>query len=259
MRGPVRILFAPFAACLLAGCLLASGPSIGRAAEGLYLTWNDCALDAAATHDLVSGCASDLGEQALYCAFGLSAPVDSVLGLELVVDVQSAAPQMPDWWRFDLGGCRAGNLSAGFVFPPFSPCGDFFHGNAAGGLQDYSLREPRGGAGQARIKVAASVLPSVGGYASLDAEQIYYAVRLTITNAHTAGAGPCAGCSQPACLVLNSILLRRQPGTAGGDLVVSVPGPGLANRATWQSGLGADCAAVPVRAVTWGRIKGLYR
>jgi hypothetical protein len=63
----------------------------------------------------------------------------------------------------------------------------------------------------------------------------------------------------PACLVLNSILVRRSPGAVGGDSFVSTPGPGDANRATWQ-GTGADCSAVPVRRQsTWGAVKSLYR
>jgi hypothetical protein len=254
MRSPARILSIP-----LVACLLAVGPPAVRAAEGLYLTWNDCASGPGATRDRGSSCASETGQQNLYCAFGVSAPVDSVLGLELVVDVQSADPALPDWWRFDMGGCRAGNLRAGFVFPSPSPCGDFLNGNAAGGLQGYYLNEPRGGASQARIQVAASLLESVGGYASLDPNGMYYAACLTLTNTRTIGAGACAGCPQPVCLVLNSITLRRQPGALGGDQFLSVPGPGQANWATWQGGLGADCAAVPVRAVSWGRVKSLYR
>jgi hypothetical protein len=254
MRSPARILCS-----VLVACLLAVAPSAVRAAEGLYLTWNDCALGAGATHDRGSGCTSETGQQSLYCAFGLPAPVDSVLGLDLVVDVQSADPVLPDWWRFDSGGCRAGSLSAGFVFPSSSPCGDFLQGNAAGWLQGYYLDEPRGAANQSRIKVAASLLASLGGYASLDSVGTYYAARLTLTNIGTVGGGACAGCTRPVCLVLNSILVRRQPGTAGGDQFLSVPGPGQANWATWQGGLGADCAAVPVRTVTWGRIKSLYR
>ena len=254
MRNPARILYIPLVACLLVG-----GPSAVRAAEGLYLTWNDCAPGAGATRDRGSDCTSETGQQNLYCAFGVPASLDSVLGLELVVDVQSADPVLADWWRFDPGACREGNLRAGFVFPSPSPCGDFLDGNAAGGLQGYYPNEPRGGANQARIKVAASLLESVAGYASLDSEGTYYAARLTITNTRTIGTGACAGCLQPVCLVFNSITVLRQPGAAGGDQFLSEPGPGQANWATWQGGLGADCVAVPVRAVTWGRIKGLYR
>ena len=59
--------------------------------------------------------------------------------------------------------------------------------------------------------------------------------------------------------MLNSVIVKRQPGTAGGDVILGEPGPGNANWATWQGGSGANCATVPARAVTWGRLKGLYR
>ena len=79
-------------------------------------------------------------------------------------------------------------------------------------------------------------------------------------HALTTGEGTvCGGCAGSACLVLNGMWIRRQPGAVGGDVLLSEPGTGQANWATWQGGTGADCAAVPVRAVTWGRLKGLYR
>ena len=240
---------------LVTACVLAAAALPVRAAEGLYLTWNDCALAAGAASDLSQACASDLGQQALYCAFRLPAPVDSVLGVEIVVDVQHADATLPDWWRFDVVGCRAGNLGAGFDFTSQSACVDFLQGHATGDLQGYYLTEPRGGASQARIRAAASVLPGFG-YAQLDASSMYYGARLTITNVNTTA---CTGCAGPACLVLNSVIVKRQPGTAGGDVILGEPGPGNANWATWQGGSGANCATVPARAVTWGRLKGLYR
>ena len=235
----------------------AHGPA--RAQEGLFLTWNDCAQGGSALHNRGSTCLSNAGEQSLYCAFRMPAPADSVLGLELVVDVQHSAVTMPAWWMFGSGGCRAGYLRVGFDFTALTSCADLFNGNASGGLQDYIVGQPRGGANQARIRVAAALLPSLG-YATLDATSLYYAAKLTLTNNNTvAPATVCDGCLGTACLVLNSIIVRRQPGAIGGDITLTVPGPGEATYATWQGGAGADCALVPVRAVTWGRIKGMYR
>jgi hypothetical protein len=244
----------PLPMLLATACTLAATSPAARAAEGLFLTWNDCALAPGAAADLSQACASDIGLQALYCAFRLPAPADSVLGVEIVVDVQHADATVPDWWRFDVAGCRAGSLGAGFDFTSQSACADFLQGHATGALGYYPT-EPRGGANQARIRAAASVLPAFG-YAQLDASSMYYAARLTITNSNTA---VCAGCAGHACLVLNSVIVKRQPGTAGGDMVLGEPGPGNANWATWQGGTGANCASVPARSVTWGQLKGLYR
>lgn len=232
-------------------------PAAPRAEEGLFLTWGDCALGSSA-RDLASPCDSNTGGQSLFCAFRLPFAADSVLGLELVVDVQHADATMPSWWMFAPGGCRAGDLRPTFDFRTLSACQDFLLGNASGGLQDYTVGQPRGGAGQARIRIAAALLPGFG-YATLDATDMYYAAVLTIPNDFSTGISACPGCADPACLVLNSILVRRQPGVPGGDIYLTTPGPGDANFATWQGGVGADCNTVPVRAVTWGRVKGLYR
>ena len=246
------------AAALGAALLLASGPA-ARAAEGLYLTWDECALSGLANHNRVNICSSNIGGQDLFVAFRLAQPADSVLGLEIVVDVQHADAVMPDWWQLGSGGCRSGALVPSFDFSIYTTCADFMGGQAAGGLQGYFVGQPRGGANQARIKMAAAFLPSVG-YATLNADDLYYGARMNFQNIYTVAPGPvCAGCPDAACLVLNSIWVKRQPGAIGGDVYVTVPGPGNANFATWQGGAGADCAAVPVRPVTWGRVKSLYR
>jgi hypothetical protein len=243
---------------LLTGLLLCGAVCpAARADEGLFLTWGDCALGTSA-HDRSNACDTNVGDQRLLCAFRMPFAADSVLGLELVVDVQHSAASLPGWWMFSPGGCRDGYLRPTFDFAGRSSCQDFFFGNAAGGLQSYTVGQPRGGASQVRIRMAAAMLPSFG-YATLNATDMYYAAVLPIPNDFTVGGTVCSGCAGPACLVLNSILVRRQPGTAGGDIVLTAPGPGGANFATWQGGTGADCSAVPVRPLTWGQIKGLYR
>jgi len=241
------------AALLLAALTMPA--SSGRAAEGLSLTWNDCATAAGSSHDLVWTCDSNSGESGLFCAFGVGATVDSVLGFELVVDIQHSAPVLPDWWQFASGGCRYGQLDADFDFRAFTGCADFSAARASGGVLGYYVGEPRYGAGQARIKVAGAWLPDAG-YATLSPDSTYYAARVIIRHGLTSG---CSGCSGAACLVFNGMRIRRQPGAVGGDVELSVPGLDSSNWATWQSGDGADCATVPVRAVTWGRLKGLYR
>jgi hypothetical protein len=248
----------PALAGLLAGSLLCGAfcPA-SRADEGLYLSWGDCALGASSS-DLSNACDTNVGVQKLFCAFRMPFAVDSVLGVEVVVDVQHSSASMPAWWMFSPGGCRAGTLRPAFDFTGRSACHDFFLGNATGDLQGYTVGRPRGGANQARIELAAAMLPGFG-YATLNASDMYYAAILPIPNDFTVGGTACSGCAGPACLVLNSILVRRQPGTAGGDVLVTGPGSTGANFATWQGGAGADCAAVPVRPMTWGQIKGLYR
>jgi hypothetical protein len=229
-------------------------PCGAGAAEGLFLSWNACANDPESRQDKVAGCASDIDEQVLDCAFTLGFPLDSVVALEVVVDVQVSGGTLPDWWRLEPGGCRAPALVGATVFPSQTPCEDFWQGRAATPKQAfYFPGQPRGGASQARIVLACALLPDSAE--RLEASTMYHAVRLVLRNQRTS---QCPGCALPACLVLNSILVGRLPGAPGGDLLIQTPGPDLANRATWQGGAG-ECAAVPVRPGSWGRIKSLYR
>jgi len=243
---------------LLLAVLLAAGRS-ADAGEGLYLTWNDCAQGPSAAHDAASACDVNTGQRTLTCAFTVPVAVDSVLGVQLIVDLQHSEATLPDWWRFATGDCRAGELRAEFDFTARSACSDVFGGFASGSLLAYYATQPRGGFNQARIVAAASRLPDYG-YMRFDPDVMYYGASLVIGNARTvAPQAVCAGCAGSACLVLNSVLIQRQPGASGGDVFIAQPGAGDANFATWQGGATEGCRTVPVRSLTWGQIKSLYR
>lgn len=243
-------------AAALVAWALAAGPA--AAAEGLYLTWDDCFQGATATSNRGFDCLSNVGANELYCAFTMPQAADKVVAVEIVIDIQHANATLPDWWRLDVGGCRQGSVSAAVDFPGKTACLNMWQGTPAiAGVQGYIPAEPRGALSQARIKVAASVLPQDA--LTLDGSSMYYAARIIINNARTVGTPSCAGCDQPACLVLNSILIGRLPGSPGGNYFLQTPGAGDANWARWQGGAGANCAAVPVLNRTWGQIKSLYR
>jgi hypothetical protein len=236
----------------LAAVGLAVSPAL--AADALFLTWNDCYLGATAAANRDFACDTNVGEEDLYCAFTIAQAVNDVIGVEIVVDLQHSAPSLPDWWQFDTG-CHQGSLAAAATFPSHTACLDMWAGAASAfaGIQGYIAGEPRGGSGQARIKVVGGVLPQEA--VALDATDSYYAARIILRHDKSTGSSSCAGCDQPACLVLNSILVR----TLGTDYLIQTGGAGAANWARWQGGAGADCAAVPVRNRAWGQVKSLYR
>lgn len=221
------------------------------AAEGLYLTWNECAAGGAAMRTASFPCDSNSGERSLYAAFTLPHAVDSVVAVVAVVDLQGQGAELPPWWRLEPKGCRYPSLVATATFAAGGACEDFWGGEATlGGPPSYAVGEPRGAASQARIQAAFALLPE--RHRRLEAGPMYYALRLVLRNA---GTTTCGGCAEGACLVLNSILIGR---LEGGDLLLETPGPGQANRATWQ-GSGVGCDPVPVQARTWGALKSLYR
>jgi hypothetical protein len=245
-------------ACSATALLLALWAAPAASAEGLYLTWGDCALNGAGTSLRTFACNTDVGDQALYCALVMPQATDSVLAIEMTVDVQVAATDLPDWWRYGFGGCREGMLVADLDFAPLTTCGSVLPSGASGGLLSYVVGMPRGGAAQARLRIGFSVPSSQP--MTLNGTTMYYAARITFPN--TGATGGCSGCGDPACLVLNSILVRRPPrpvGTPTTDVLLTTPGPGNGNWASWQMTSAATCQAVPVRNRTWGEIKSLYR
>lgn len=261
VRRPARVTALALGAALaVAGAL----PGVSRAAEGLYLNWDDCAQGALASSNRTFACNVNTGVNELYVAYTMPQAVDNVLAVEVVIDLQHSASVLPDWWHFEPNGCRWGlnefNFAPAANFPGRTACVDMWQGaqvEPIAELAGYIPGQPGGGAGQARIKVTASVRPEYAR--SLDATSMYYAVRIVLTNARTVGSPSCFGCDGAACLVLNSILIGRLDGSPGGNVFLQAPGPGEANWARWQGGTGADCAAVPVRNRAWGQLKGLYR
>jgi len=247
-------------ALLLAlACAVARAQDVS-AAEAIYLSWSDCiAPGSAAQPDQLFGCGSNAQTFELLCAFTLPfATGADVIGVEVVVDVQHSEATLPPWWMMAASGqCRSGDLIASVDFSDNPGCADPWQGAAAGEVQGFDIGMPRALPSQVRIKAVAGV-PSPSAR-TLDATTTYNALKLVISSDHSAPPVQCAGCNEPACLVLNSILVRRLSGAPGGDIQLVLPGAGNANRATWQGGVGADCALVPARRTTWGEIKSLYR
>ena len=255
-RSP-RVFFPALAGALAIALVLLLTPhaSGAGAADGLHLTWNDCPLGPSSSQNRNFDCASETGRSDLFLAFTVGAPVDSVLGLEAVVDLQAAGLGLPDWWSFQAGACRADVLLASDVFGATN-CLDVWQGQTSGGVVDYVPGMPRGGGNQARLRMALGVPVPQARF--LDNAGMYYAFRVVIPHVATAG---CSGCATPVCLVFNTLRIRRPPrpeGAPDGDVLLQTPGSS-GNWSTWQTGLGADCLAVPARNRTWGAVKALYR
>ena len=232
-------------------------PGVASAQEALLLGWEECRLTGLADEAFTCGANDQTIE--LFCAFRLPFGTGAdVIGVEAVVDVQHSQAALPDWWLMAASGqCRSGALTAGADFSAVSACVDPWRGAATAEIQAFDIGMPRGGANQVRI-LAVAGLPSDSAR-TISASDVCYGVKIRIHTMKTNGPGSCVGCSDGACLVLNGITVRRLPGAPGGDLKLTIPAAGDGNRVTWRGGAGADCALVPVRAVTWGRIKSLYR
>jgi hypothetical protein len=250
---------------MLCGLLLALTASLASAAAGVNLRWTECFGDAGASNRN-STCASNTGSQAMMGSFELGADLGDVSGLEIVVDIATASPTLPAWWAFkNVGTCRQASLGMGSALSPNAAnCADWSNGAPAGGLAAYNIGIPDPNTARI-IGGIAEALP----LSQLVAGQEYFGFSVAINNAKTVGTGACAGCSVPACIVLNSILCATPPvaGVPSRDTKVSGPTNGTdSNFCTWQGGAGVNTgrgtgcpSATPTHNTTWSSVKSLYR
>ena len=229
-------------------------------AAGVNLSWNNCAGEGTGANNKTFACASNNGTNVLVTSFTLDSDVGQVNGNELVLDVLTNQPSIPDWWAFrDLGTCRQSSLSANMLANAGDVvCVDWGAGQSAGGIGAYSQElgtiDPGLTAQHRRIKIAVAV--PVSAVTDLLANTEYFSCNVTINNLKTVGATACAGCSLPMCVVFNSLNVT----TVGGanDTFIGAAASAGSNIVTWQ-GAGPNCQAVPTRNVTWGAVKALYR
>jgi hypothetical protein len=144
-------------------------------------------------------------------------------------------------------------MSVGFDFTagPLS-CADPWFGQAAGGFgYDSGFQSPN----RARMRVQCAIPFENRG--PIDENTEYYAYRVNLGRAKTAGTGSCAGCLEPACIVLNEIQLFQPPEFANDPVITN---PLNAQHVTWQAPAVPNCPqGTSSTTRTWGQVKSLYR
>ena len=253
---------------LLCGLLLAISATVASAAPGVNLRWQACWGDGGLPNRN-SLCNSNLGNAGqLVGSFELGAAGHpNTSGVEIVMDVASAGAVLPAWWQQNgLGQCRSVSMTMnGTISALAVACFDWASGAAAGGLAAYNIGT--NGPNTARA-IGGFAVPAVS-IANLPGGLELFAFNAVITLIRTTGAGSCAGCLTPACIVLNSLKVASPPvaGQPSTDVVLTGPTNGTdSNYATWQGGGGIvvgtrqGCpAAVPTHNTTWSSVKTLYR
>lgn len=242
-----------FAAALLAGSAAHAG--------GLNLAWTNCASEGGLAN-LSSACDSNAGSQVLVGSFVPIYDMSGVTGVEIVVDilVGDGTSTIPAWWEIGgPGDCRTGALTANEVVNAANTiCNDWANGLASGGLAAYnsgsiSTIPPQNQPAHRHMVMGFAV--AAADSATLLPTNEYFAFNARITNAKSLGLGACAGCTTPACMVLNSIHIV--PGVNPGQFL-GTGTSAASNFATWQ-GTGPNCQLVPTRRSSWSAVKQLYR
>ena len=237
--------------------LLSFATSSPRAARGdaASLAWGACAGGGGVSNQTFA-CDTNIGDHVIIGSFvlGESLPFTADWGVEarLTAGQPGTSSTVPEWWRLEPGGCRAGVLSTSFDFTsnPYVPCADPYFGQALAAPPQITLittpdLPPHGSSTFERIQLGAYVPLPV----TLAAGTEYDAFRIRITNAGTRGSTACAGCCQEMAIVLDDLVI------SGGTTVVHFVNQPVVS---WQS-FGSPCQATPERAASWGRVRSLYR
>lgn len=256
LAGTTRAHGALLAFMLLAWSLgLAPTAHAQIAQAGLAIGWEDCrTAPGAGFENRNFACGPSLNDLPLVPTLRLTDPIDSVLAIEMVVDVIVASPTLPTWWNMAPGGCHGSPSGWGVSLATAASCGDAWLGQGAANVMGWLEQFPGSSPNRGRLLVAVAALP--GTTARFESGTPLALCRLALRSDNTL---TCTGCSTPACLVFNSIVIRRFPGSQWEEATVSSEEVAGAARVKWQGGLGADCAAVPTRRSTWGSVKSLYR
>ena len=244
---------------LLCGVLLAlAAPAFAQPyPPQIDLTWTDCVLGPTAVVDMGNACTNNVGSVGtMYAAFAPPGALPQYEANSSIVDLQTSAAVLSPWWHLEVGGCRSGSLSISGDFTTSSfACGDFWNGQALGGL-NYSSPSPSfaSAPNSARIQTAMAVQEALAGL--VDNSNIWYAYKLTINRAKTMPVG-CPGCLDGACIVLNEMRLS-QPAPVPDVVLTTGPQQWVTYRG--GAGTGRICpASTPSHSKTWGSVKALYR
>lgn len=231
---------------LLAVCLILAAVPRPAHADGVNLSWVNCAGASDGVADLTFSCDSENQTFTMVGSFVPPGGISQLSGEDILVDFLTDKPALPDWWRMDTMGCRPGTLLCPIPLLPLTGCTDYWGGDAAGGFNYLSNVGP--GHGQIEI-IAARPSTELGPVAG---GQEYYAFELVVKSRGTLG---CSGCRDGVCAVIRQVTLTQPSGV--GDYVLT--NSNIRNYVTWQGGSSNCPGARALKRTTWGTVKGNYR
>jgi len=229
-------------------------------ASGINLAWNDCPGGATYSLTQTFACNTNAGIHTLVGSFVAPAGVEMMSANENVIDMQTGGAQLSAWWTYGTGQCRAASSLQGnfdFTAGPFT-CYDYWQGGAIGAL---SWSMPAASTNRCRIKGVFALPSGDARITSIPDGTHVSSFKANINNAKSTGLGTCGGCSDEACIVLNTIIIN-QP--APQPPRIPLTNPVTVQYVTWQGWSTFDPAnscpnVTPTRSRTWGSIKALYR
>jgi hypothetical protein len=236
---------------LLLVLLLVLAPAPARAA-GSGLRWISC--QGASNRNFA--CDRNTGSELLVGSF--SSPTSmSMIAAEVYIRITVAEGEIPNWWRMWANAdCRKGGSNLSVDVSSETECDDPWGGQATGLFAPHSI-DSRG----VDLRMVMAV-PSTSPV-SIGAGRSYALFKLGLQHTRSTGSGACGGCSTPACIVIERMVLVPEHEYAQDarevELTTGMSGLGGAgNIATWQGGT-ANCAGGAAKASTWSELKRLYK
>ena len=127
---------------------------------GLSLGWDDCrSSPGTGSLNRRFGCGVALLDMPLFPAVRLADPIDSVLSVELVIDVDVADTSLPPWWHMEPGGCHSSPPGWGAALATTASCADAWAGQGSASVQGWLPGSPGGAPMHGRLLVAVGTLP----------------------------------------------------------------------------------------------------
>jgi len=258
---------------VLAFVLASIAASAPVAHAQLNLAWNNCITQGAAAADKAYACDGTANGTPFRVVMSFIAPanLDHFVGMTAVVDVRtSTLTTLPDYWKLGVGECRDGNFSfpislTGIGTGTTGVCRNPWAGANTGGGFSYTSESRVTDVGSVPTpgwgRVVLAFARDSEGQLIQNQQYVAGAFTLDTFNDVDTGLGICAGCAQAACIVFNSLEVLQTAGSPGGD-IVTLTTPATRSFVTWQGGAvgGNGCPIeTPVRNVTWGRVKSIYR
>jgi hypothetical protein len=233
----------------------------GAGAAGIDLGWDDCPGGAAYSVIKTFACNTNVGVNTMVGSFVAPEGVVAMSSNEIVMDVQTGGLALPAWWKMATGQCRPATSVAGtfdFTGGPFT-CYDYWQAGAIGALNWSVLPTTTN---RCRIKGVFALPAGDERITSILEGTHVYSFKGRIINAQSTGLGACAGCSDEACIVLNSIRIN-QPASSG-HTQIHLSNPATVQHVIWQAWSTGNpvyqCPTVtPTKTRSWGSIKALYR
>jgi len=257
------------------GTALATAAVAEPTPPGINIRWNDCFSDGGDQNKSFA-CDTNAGSELAVLSLQLDTPMSQVSGVEIRITFKAAAGQVPAWWEFlEAQSCRRLGLS--YVTSPQlagGNCPDWGLGFQAGAFVGYHPGE--GGPETAVGHIVAAVPQQT--LMTLDPGIEYTVGALRLNHTQSAGAGSCAGCDVPMCILFSALKVTTSNPPAADRLFTQGANGESSQIIHWQNGRLAnlvnhctspidcvtafDCintSSTPTRQSTWGAVKALYR